>query len=59
MNTVKGMVVKSMAGRDSGGYFVATEVSDDRILIADGGERPLERPKKKNPKHIKSDRHEN
>lgn len=52
MNTVKGMVVKSMAGRDSGGYFVATEVSDDRILIADGGERPLERPKKKNPKHI-------
>ena len=52
MNTVKGMVVKSTAGRDSGGDFVATEVSDDRVLIADGGERPVERPKKESPKHI-------
>ncbi len=52
MNTVRGSVVISLAGRDCGGYHVAVSVSDRLVYIADGGERKLEHPKAKNPRHI-------
>lgn len=47
-----GNVVISRAGRDKG-YFMAV-VGEEKgyLLVADGKERPLERPKKKNPKHL-------
>jgi ribosomal protein L14E/L6E/L27E len=52
---VKGMVVKAIAGRDKGIYFVVTEISDDRkyVLISDGRTRKLSGPKKKSIKHLK------
>ncbi|MBP1564402.1 MAG: KOW domain-containing RNA-binding protein [Oscillospiraceae bacterium] len=55
MEIVKGMVVKAIAGRDKGIYFVVTEISGDRkyVLISDGRTRKLSGPKKKSIKHLK------
>ncbi len=44
--------MKSLAGRDQGGYYVAVEAEDRFVFIADGRERKLEKPKRKNVKHI-------
>lgn len=54
MEFKKGYVVISMAGRDKG-YYLAVIGTDDEngfVVVADGKERPLERPKRKNPKHL-------
>ena len=48
----KGSVVRSLAGRDKDGLLAVTEVTDDAVYVCDGKERPLERPKRKNPRHI-------
>jgi len=53
VNKVIGTVVKACAGRDSGGYFVV--VAYDPLgfyYIANGKDRKLSKPKKKNPKHL-------
>jgi len=47
-----GNVVKSKAGRDKDYFAVVVGFEDDRVLIADGKERPLERPKAKNLIHL-------
>lgn len=52
MKVVKGSVVKSLAGRDQGSYYVAVSAEDRFVFIADGRERKLEKPKRKNVKHI-------
>lgn len=52
MEFVRGMIVISRAGRDKGYPLAVVGTEDGRILVADGGERPLSRPKKKNPLHI-------
>ena len=50
----RGTVVIASAGKEKGGYFVVTEVLDQRyVLIADGKRRPIEKPKKKNVNHLK------
>ena len=54
MELKTGYVVISKAGRDKG-YFMAVVGIDeekDLVIVADGKERPLERPKRKNPKHL-------
>ena len=53
-NTViaAGMVVKSMAGHDSGSYYAVMRVENGFVYIADGKLRKVERPKKKNPLHL-------
>ena len=52
MIVVKGSVVKSLAGRDQGRFFVAVAAEDRFVYIADGRERKLSAPKRKNVKHI-------
>ncbi len=52
MDFKKGMVVISKAGRDSGKPLAVMEISDGFVYVCDGKERPLENPKKKNPKHL-------
>lgn len=47
-----GRVVISKAGRDKGKWMVVTEVLNDRVMVIDGKERPIERPKPKNIKHV-------
>lgn len=53
MDFIKGMVVISRAGRDSGKPMAVVEIKDGFVYVCDGKERPLECPKKKNPKHLR------
>jgi ribosomal protein L14E/L6E/L27E len=48
-----GTVVISAAGHDKGNMFVTVGLEGDFAFIADGGERKLEKPKKKRIKHLK------
>ena len=52
MDFKKGMVVISRAGRDNGKPMAVTDIKDGFVYVCDGKERPLENPKKKNPKHL-------
>ncbi len=52
MELTKGSVVISKAGRDKGYYLAVMQITDNDVFVCDGGERPVERPKKKNPKHL-------
>lgn len=54
MEFEKGYVVISRAGRDKGYYMAVTDTDEERdfVIVADGKERPLDRPKRKNPKHL-------
>ena len=52
MEFEKGTVVVSKAGRDKGYFMVVLDETDGYIIVADGKERPLDRPKRKNPKHL-------
>lgn len=52
MDIKVGSVVKSCAGRDKNSYFVAVGISGGFVEIVDGKERKLEKPKRKNIKHI-------
>ncbi len=52
MQLTEGSVVKSTAGHDKGRFGVVVGFQNDWPLIADGKERKLEHPKRKNPKHL-------
>ncbi|HZK37838.1 MAG TPA: KOW domain-containing RNA-binding protein [Clostridia bacterium] len=48
-----GQIVKSKAGRDKGKFFVVFEKIDAKyVLIVDGSLRRIDRPKKKQIKHL-------
>ena len=47
-----GQIVCSKAGRDKGYFMVVVEEKEGFVFVCDGKERPLERPKRKNIKHI-------
>ena len=50
---VVGTVVKSAAGHDKNKFYVIVETDGDSVYIADGKARPLEKPKRKNGKHVR------
>lgn len=52
-----GQIVFSIAGRDRGKPLIVVSKTDDDIYVVDGKERPLKRPKRKNPKHISATKH--
>lgn len=52
MNAVKGLIVKAVAGRDNGKYFVILEADSKCCLIADGKSRKIAAPKRKSIKHL-------
>ncbi len=53
-NGLIGTVATSLAGRDKGRSFIIVGIFDENnVLLADGGLRKLERPKKKKLKHLK------
>ena len=52
MDFKKGDVVLSLAGRDKGSLLVVTGEENGFVLVSDGRERPLERAKVKNPRHL-------
>ncbi|HHX75568.1 MAG TPA: RNA-binding protein [Firmicutes bacterium] len=48
-----GALVHSLAGRDSGGYYLVVGYAGPRtVLVANGENRPLKNPKKKNLRHL-------
>ena len=49
----KGRIVRSIAGRDKDLFLVVVGFDGDKICLSDGRERPLERPKQKNVKHLR------
>lgn len=52
MNIKIGSVVRALAGREKDSFYVAVGIHDGFVEIADGKERKLEKPKRKNVKHI-------
>jgi ribosomal protein L14E/L6E/L27E len=49
-----GTIVVSLAGRDKGRKLVVVGVDGAAVLVADGKERRLSKPKRKNIKHVKA-----
>ena len=52
MDFERGQVVFSKAGRDCGYPMLVLKEEDGFVFVVDGKERPLSRPKRKNPKHL-------
>lgn len=48
----KGQFVYSKSGRDKQRLFIIYDFDDDYVYIVDGDLRKLDKPKKKNRKHI-------
>lgn len=48
----RGTVVKSSAGRDKGRLLAVMQSESGRVLVCDGKERPVDRPKSKNIRHV-------
>ena len=45
-------VVKSTAGRDQGELFYVLKIDGQFLMLANGKDRPLDRPKRKKCKHV-------
>ena len=54
MEFPKGAVVVSLKGRDKKRLMCVVGVSAQGVMVCDGKERPLLRPKLKNPKHVRA-----
>ena len=52
MELKRGQVVRSKAGRDQGSFTAVLGAEPQWAVLADGKGRPLERPKRKNIRHI-------
>ena len=52
MDFVRGLVVRSAAGRDKGGFFAVLAADGRFVTICDGKRRSLEHPKKKSARHL-------
>lgn len=50
----RGTVVRSSAGRDKGKLLAIVGSEPKKVLVCDGKERPVERPKSKNIRHVES-----
>ena len=48
-----GQMALSDAGHDRGKLYVILEVQDETVLLADGIRRTVEKPKKKNIRHVR------
>lgn len=48
----KGMIVKSIAGRDCGRFFLVMDTDAQFAYLADGRMRLIEKPKKKKVRHL-------
>ena len=47
-----GQIVFSKSGRDKNKVLTVISSNNEKVFVVDGKERPLERPKLKNPKHL-------
>lgn len=49
-----GQVVESTIGRDAGTIYLVVGFQERRLLLSDGREKKVRKPKKKNNRHVKS-----
>ena len=49
---LRGQVVKSLAGRDKGYLLTVISADEAHVFVCDGKERPVDRPKSKNIRHV-------
>ena len=54
MNITAGTVVISRAGHDCGRAMLVVRTDGEFLFVADGKERKLDKPKKKNKKHVRA-----
>ena len=54
MDILTGRVVISSAGHDKGRFMLVVGADGDRVLVADGKERKLDHPKRKNIRHVRA-----
>ena len=47
-----GQIVKAIAGRELGQYFIIVQLDASYVYLVDGKSRRLEAPKKKKRKHV-------
>ncbi len=52
MELTRGLVVKALAGKEKGGFYVVTGVDGAYAEIANGKKRKLKAPKRKNVRHL-------
>lgn len=52
MELKRGQVVRSKAGRDQGSFLAVLSADPPWAVVADGKQRPLERPKRKKLMHL-------
>lgn len=52
MDFVRGLVVRAKCGRDINRFFVVISCDGEYVYIADGKTRKIEKPKRKNMKHL-------
>ncbi len=52
MDFVRGLVVRSRAGRDKGGFLVVLSAGERSVVVCDGKRRSLGHAKTKNLKHL-------
>ena len=50
----RGTVVISLAGRDKGRLLAVMQASERTVTVCDGKERPIDRPKSKNIRHVET-----
>lgn len=48
----EGTVVISSAGKDKGRLLAVVKSEENRVFLCDGKERPIDRPKSKNIRHV-------
>lgn len=48
----RGTVVRSLAGRDAGRWLAVLGSDGGWLVLADGKDRPVGRPKRKNRRHV-------
>ena len=53
MEISKAHIVYSTAGHDKGALYFVIHVEASHVLLVDGKKRKLERPKRKNKKHVR------
>ncbi len=53
MEYVRGKVLVSAAGHDKGELLVVTDSDGKRVYLVNGKSHKLEKPKAKNPKHLR------
>jgi ribosomal protein L14E/L6E/L27E len=51
-----GQIVISLAGRDTGHPYLVIGITGNYVFMADGRERSVKKPKKKNIRHVKANK---